>query len=140
MNFHEILTIIKDLLVSIAAIVTAVVAIKGLHSWQKEIKGKAEFETARLLLQSTYKTRDNIKACRSPFISGHEYPEWYKGPIGIHSSKEKKDAHIYLYKNRFNPILVSVQELDLAVLESEALWGNTVKLEIDKLKACISEL
>jgi len=140
MSIPEVLTIIKDSLVSIAAIVTAVVAIKGLHSWKKEIKGKAEFETARLLLKSIYKTRDNIKACRSPFISGHEYPEWYKGPIGNHLPKEEKDARIYLYKNRFNPIIASVQELDLAVLESEALWGNAVKLKTDKLKACISEL
>lgn len=128
------------MLVSLAAVVTAVIALKGLHRWQKEIIGKAEFEVARILLRSTFKTRDYIRACRSPFISGHEYPEWYKGPVGNHSPQELRDAHIYLYENRFGPIVASAQELDLAVLEAEALWGGIVKIETDKLMACINKL
>ena len=45
-------SIIKDLLLSIAAIVTMFVALYGLNAWRKELKGKTEYEIAR-----TYPTK-----------------------------------------------------------------------------------
>lgn len=43
MSFPELILVLKDILVGIAAATTAVVAIKGLRSWSRELKGKAEF-------------------------------------------------------------------------------------------------
>lgn len=71
------ITAIKDIALSGAAITTATVAILGLKSWSRELKGKAEFEVGRALILATYKLRDELKYARSPCTSGYEFPEDY---------------------------------------------------------------
>lgn len=58
MSFPEVIAIVKDVLVGVAAATTAVAAVIGLRSWSRELKGKAEFEAARNLARATYKVRD----------------------------------------------------------------------------------
>ncbi len=49
MPTNGLLSNFKDICLSGAAITTAIVAWRGLASWQKELKGKADFEVARNL-------------------------------------------------------------------------------------------
>ncbi len=77
MHATEIITIIKDIIISIAAATTAIVVYKGLEKWQNKLKGKANFDTAISLIKATYKLRDQISFCRSSFISPIEFPNDY---------------------------------------------------------------
>lgn len=40
----EIISCIKDLVIALAAITTAIVAIYDITSWRRELKGKADFK------------------------------------------------------------------------------------------------
>ena len=134
----EFVSVIKDILLSIAAIVTASVAIIGLRSWKKELSGKASFEVARGLIRATYKLRDEINYGRSPFTHANEFPDDYD-PRNKTEEKEAK-AWAYIFTNRWKPIAEAILEFDANVLEAEALWGGEIKDKTSELKRCAHNL
>ena len=56
----EKMAFIKDFVTAIAAIVAACVAIIGLNTWQRQLKGTAEYDLAQRLLKAVYTLRQNI--------------------------------------------------------------------------------
>jgi hypothetical protein len=54
MSFIELVIIIKDIALALAAAITGVVALKGLGTWQRELERRANFDTARQLARSAY--------------------------------------------------------------------------------------
>jgi hypothetical protein len=138
MSFPEVISIVKDVLVGVAAATTAVAAVIGLRSWSRELKGKAEFEAARNLARATYKVRDALSDCRSPFYSGGEFPEgtaW-----GRQGDQGEADKWAYVYKNRFDPVKDAIREFDSDVLEAEALWGSKIKAKTSTIRSYAQEL
>ena len=140
MTLGEIIAITKDVLVAIAAATTAIVAVLGLKSWSRELKGKTEFEAARLLMKSTYKLRDELAYARSPFIRAGEFPEDYPGNMQENPPEREAQAWAYVYENRLSPVRDALQEFDTNLLEAEALWGGEIKQKGDDLRQCIVEL
>ncbi|MBU1138814.1 MAG: hypothetical protein KKA76_07550 [Proteobacteria bacterium] len=134
----EILTATKDVILIFAAILTANVAVKGLQSWARELKGKADFEVARNLIRSTYKLRDELSYCRSPWIPINEFPQGYD-PTRRTPSGEAQ-AYSYLYTNRWKPVASALQEFETQSLESEALWGSEFKPKTDEMRQCVRNL
>ena len=51
----EAASIVKDILVSISAIIVAGAAIWGLRTWRKELTGKAKFDIARNIMRLALK-------------------------------------------------------------------------------------
>ncbi|WP_133408171.1 hypothetical protein [Parashewanella tropica] len=140
MSAIEAFSIIKDICLAVAAVTTAYVAYTGLEKWQKELRGKANFEVARELIKSIYKLRDELSYCRSPFILASEFPENYKGSFDKHSDYEEGQAWSYVYSKRWEPVGEAVQKFDTAVLEAEALWGTEIKDKALKLRKCVRNL
>lgn len=134
----EIISVTKDIIVIFAAIATAHVAIKGLQSWSRELKGKADFEVARSLIRSVYKLRDELKYCRSPWITLGEFPEDYD-PNKKTSEIEAK-AYAFIYGNRWKPVATALQDFESQALEAEALWGSDFKPKTDELRQCARNL
>ncbi len=102
----DVFSIIKDIVISIAAATTAIVAYKGLEKWHKELKGKANFDVALSLIKSTYKLRDKIESCRSPFIPANEFPKDYdpnnKTDILFPNTTQSQDSGILSKKIHFS--------------------------------------
>lgn len=96
MTLSEVISIGKDIFLAIAAAITAIVAVMGLRSWSRELKGKAEFEAARNLALATYKLRDALRECRSPFYEISELAGYNPGWGGSADQAEANQfAHIY---------------------------------------------
>lgn len=55
MTCAEIVTSLKDLVFTGAAITGAVVAVKGLGTWQRQLKGQSEYELSRRILVTLFK-------------------------------------------------------------------------------------
>lgn len=126
--------IVKDIIMSIAASLTAWVAYSGLNKWKKELKGKIDFDTAHALIKAAYKLRNELKYARAPFIPAQEFPNNYN-PIKADSDK-KADALAYIYSNRMKRVIEATEELEVRALEAEALWGNQIKELTMELKSC----
>lgn len=141
MSAVEFFSIVKDIALGSAAAITAYVALTGLEKWQKELRGKANFEIARLLIKSIYHLRDELGHCRSPFISAHEFPEEYNAKgLGRHTSEEEGQAYNHIYSKRWAPVGTALQEFDAALLEGEALWGASIKEKGLVLRQCVRSL
>src|SRR4030042_3575314 len=67
MTNTEMVSLAKDIVVGVSAIVVAGVAIYGLNRWQKELAGKAKFEIARNLILLGFQLEADFESARSPF-------------------------------------------------------------------------
>lgn len=140
MTCTGIITAVKDVLLGGAAVAAATVAVVGLKNWSRELRGKADFDVARGLIRATYKLRDEIRSCRSPFIRAQEFPESYYDPTGKSTPEKKAQAWAHVYNNRWQPVWAAIQEFDAQTLEAEALWGSGIREKTDKLRGCVTEL
>lgn len=140
MSPAEIVAMVKDVLLGAAAVTTATVAIIGLKNWSRELRGKTEFEAARNLMKVTYRVRDELQYCRSPFVSSGEFPSDYPGTMGNVSAEQEAQAWSHIYWNRWGPVREALQEFETHVLEAEALWGNDIRQKTDQLRQCAREL
>ena len=134
----EIISATKDIILIFAAIITAKVAIEGLQNWNRELRGKADFELARNLIRSTYKLRDELRYCRSPWKPMNEFPEGYDPTKRTQSGEA--EAYSFLYTNRWKPVAIASQEFETQTLEAEALWGPEFKPKTDEMRQCVRNL
>jgi hypothetical protein len=128
-EFAKIAGPIKDVVLAISAAVTAWVATRGLNRWHREMAGKHQYDTARSLIKATYKLRDDIQACRSPFFRGAEF-----------DGDEGAEGWRKAYAARMGPVLKALEEFETAALEAEALWGAPVRSRAQSMRACVAEL
>jgi len=124
---------------AVSAAVTAIIAYKGLNKWQNELKGKASFDLARSLARATFKLRDELVYCRSPFIPASEYPDDYN-TFDENTAEKKGDAFAHIYAKRWKPVTEAIQVFDTCVLEAEALWGSGIKEKTNNLRECVVQL
>jgi hypothetical protein len=136
----ELIAALKDIVLALAAIVTATVALKGLTTWNRQLRGTAGFEAARALAKSAYKVRDTLHDCRSPLLSSHEFPPEYHEDWPKRSSEQAAKGYAFLYTNRWSPVRQAMQEFDANVLEAEALWGQPVRTATDPLRKVVREV
>lgn len=135
----DILSCIRDIIVSLAAVTTAIVAVIGVNSWRKELKGSSEFQTARNLIKSVYRLRDAIYDARSPLIRSSEFPPEYN--LNNHKTKnDNADAYAHVFNNRWEFVAKAVQEFDVASLEAEALWFKESSNRTSELRQCLVEI
>lgn len=128
---------VKEVVLSIVAIVTVYIAWRGLDKWQSELRGKAHFETARNLARAVFKVRDAMQSCRSPMIWAQEFEDL---DPSSRSGTERGDAYGKVFSKRFAPVRMALQELDAANLEAEALWGSDIVNSVDALRTCAVSL
>jgi hypothetical protein len=135
----EVFSIIQDICVSAAAIVTAIVAWRGLKSWRAELSGRADFEAARSLMKATYNLRDILDACRNPWIRPQELPAGYLVSTS-RSAQQNGEAMSHVYWGRWDKVFQFTQEFDSASLEAEALWGSEIEDLSKNVRMCASKL
>ena len=70
----ETLKIITDVVTAGAVLTAAIVAVRGLSSWQHQLRGKSEYELSRRILVSVFKYRDALKGVRHPAMWPNEMP------------------------------------------------------------------
>ncbi len=120
----------KDVLVAVAAVVGAAVAIRGLNTWNRQLKGSAEYDLARRILKVTYRLRDAIKSVRHPAMWGVEIPN---PPVeeAKHMSREEIIYYgkSHAYQARWQKVSDVRTDLQAELLEGEVLWGG----ELNKL-------
>ena len=113
-------TLIKDMVTCLAAMVAAYVGYMGLQTWKRQLTANAERELARRVMVAAYKVRDAIRDCR--LLAGEGDREIVDITRRIHEMKlEKLDA--------------AKADLDVELLEAEAVWGSE-----EDYRHCVSRL
>ncbi|PUE57335.1 hypothetical protein B9Z45_07880 [Limnohabitans sp. 2KL-17] len=140
MSTLEIVTAIKDVVLATAGIVTAVVAVLGLKTWSRQLRGTADFEVARKLAKATYKLRDEIQIYRSPLIRPSEFPDGQSDDGSTDRTRTRANAYGHVFSARWEPVYAALQEFDTQTLEVEALWGTSVRTKTDELRRLLRVL
>ena len=123
----QYISIAKDTVLSIAAVVGAYVALRGLSTWNRQLKGGVEYDLTRRILKCTYRLREAIKGVRNPVMWGNEMPT----PPDAEVSKMSKEQlrHYGLenaYQRRWDKVTEVRTDLQTEMLEAEAIWGRIV--------------
>jgi hypothetical protein len=130
------LSIIKDILLAIAAIITAIVATKGLKIWRNQLKGTNEYKLSEEILEKTYKLEDAIRSARTPWISVGELSQRaQEGKISETETSQERDIRneAYALWKRTEPMFEAVSELKIAKFKAKALWSEETATDINSM-------
>lgn len=139
MTCMEVISLIKDIAISGAAITGAIVAVKGLNTWNRQLKGQHEYELSRRILVSLYKFRDVLFAVRKPTVWPHEMES---PPEGEQRSQEY--IHYFgmtkAYQARWKKVVAEKTILYVDLLEGETIWGADLRTPLKKIFDLETEL
>jgi hypothetical protein len=136
----ELIAATRDIIIALAAVVTATVAVKGLNTWSRQLRGTADFQVARGLAKATYKVREKLQLCRSPYLSDQEFPPKYHGAESKRPPERDAKGYAFVYSNRWSSVWEAIQEFDVGALEAEALWGKSIREATDSLRKVVREV
>jgi hypothetical protein len=133
--------IIENAATAVAVLGGAGIALAGLNTWKKQLRGQTDYDLARRLMKAVYKVRNEIQEVRSPWIMGSETEKAVKtmGLEGFDKDNEQKQMGA-VYELRYQRVAACWVELETAVLEAEATWGSEWTGVIKDLEACVREL
>lgn len=125
-SLEKTFSIVKDLILTAAAISGSFVAWRGLSTWNRQLKGQNEFTLVRNILVSIYKYRDAISDVRNPMMWAHEM----QLTSDERTAKNEDEIRYYESAKGFEARWKSVSEVRAylypSILEAEALWGNNL--------------
>jgi len=137
----QYLGIAKDVVLTGAAVAGAWVAVRGLSTWNRQLKGGVEYDLTRRLLRTTYRLRESIKSVRNPVMWAAEMPT----PTAEERKEMSREAiHHYgqgrAYQLRWDKVTEVRNELQTELLEGEVLWGNELHKKYEPLFKLQQEL
>ena len=130
----------KEQIVSISAVIGVFIAVSGLRTWRKELKGKSEYQKAKDVLKAVYRVRNGFMIVRSPWMDGSEYPKDSFDEYGQLKKGSEFDAHLYAYQNRLKSLEEAFAELESQTLDAQVEWGKEFIGVIIPLRRCRHEL
>jgi hypothetical protein len=117
--------LVKDISLSLAAIVGAYVALRGLSTWNRQLKGGVEYELTRRILKITYRLREAIKGVRNPVMWAGEMPSPDPQNAATMSHEQIRFYGMSkAYQQRWDKVSAVRADLQTELLEAEALWEN----------------
>lgn len=136
-------SLIKDAVTGCAAVVGAIVAVRGLNAWRQQLKGKTDYELARKLLKASYKVREEIRSVRHPAIWSSEAVAAEK-EVKIEEDRLKENPNAAracaVYQVRWNRLAEAITELEAEAFEAEVSWGGPAKVKLAELLKLVAML
>lgn len=136
MAWAEIVSFLKDVVVVAAPATGAIVAVKGLSTWRRQLKGQSDYNLAKDVLINLYKYRDALFFVRHPLLTGAEL----QLPENVDEKELKYAEANYLrtvtaYQNRWDKVVEVRSKLQANIVEIEALWNADLALQLKKIFA-----
>src|SRR4051812_47421939 len=123
-TFVDLFAVSKDVVLTAVAMIGAFCAIKGLSTWNRQIKGTAEYELARRLLRCAYRLREAIKSVRNPLMLVEEMPSPPNDDAPFMGNEYRRFYGLSKgYQNRWDKVVEVESELRAELVEAEVLWG-----------------
>ncbi|MEM6334475.1 MAG: hypothetical protein AAF823_14165 [Planctomycetota bacterium] len=129
MSWIDLSTLIQNTAVAVAAVVTAGVAVIGLHAWRREILFRTNLDVFRRVVGAAVNLQASINASRHPVKLL---------PLPADGESEGSSYDKY-YSRAWRSIDAARKELSQAKLEAKTLWGEQVSGSINDLNKIESE-
>jgi hypothetical protein len=125
------LTLIKDIILIVAAITGSVVALKGLGTWQRQLRGQSEYELSRRILVTLFKYRNAINGVRHPAMWAPYPPEDEAKNMNREQIRFYGTSKGYQY--RWDKVQLEKTSLYADLMEAEAIWGIQLKTLFEEI-------
>ena len=134
MTCAQIIAICKDIILSGAAIIGAIIAGLGLSTWKRQLRGQSEHNLSRRILTTLYKYRERIDSMRFPGMWPHEMPSppEYEA-INMNDEQKQLYGRSRAYQARWDRVCTERTSLNADLLEAEAIWGDELKNLFSKI-------
>lgn len=146
-NLGELVDYISNVIIAMAAVATAILARRGLRTWQEELRGKAGYDAAYQYLFAALKLRREIQAIRSPvqFLTEEDWAHFTERGIRgedylSHIPAVRMPAVKAWYHFRWQPVRQAMQELEAAALDAQTVIGDDAVQEMRTFRRLMAEL
>jgi len=140
---QQVLIIIKDVATIVSLGIASVVAICGLTTWKRQMKGIANYKLARRLLMAVYKFRNSLNIVRNPlFLASEKNIALQEVHSDVKPSEELFDyeSKRAVYQVRWKSVTDAFDNLSAVSLEAEATWGPYATVELGEITQKKQEL
>ena len=139
--FGEVVAIVKDIVLTLAAIVAGYVGIRGLGTWRRQLRGNAEYQLAKSMLTSVYELREAMSGIRNPFMQYSKELDLPEDKLKELSQREGTwHALAQAYQRRWESVPRAMAKLDANLLEAEVVWGPGIREKASPLNRLTGEL
>ena len=116
---------LRDVVVALAASITAVAAWRGLTEWRTQMIGKEKHRVAANLLRNAILWREGVKRVRNPMMFAQEMePLDEDDEARLPSIPEERLKSLRGYMRRWESVEQARANLDAAVVEAELYLGD----------------
>jgi hypothetical protein len=137
----EWLSIVKDSVTTLAAVVALYIAWQGLTTWRRQLGGQQSHDLARRLLVGVYQERNALRSVRNPVMFPSEMP---MPPPEQAAQLNDRQIRFFgrreAYLARWKRVTEAGEALEVDMLEAEALWGKEFSEVYERLNGLIAEL
>lgn len=119
----------QNVFVSIAAMITAVVAWKGINKWKDETTFKANFDLAKEVIEETYKLRNVTEPLKYPLLLS-SIDESYEGFSVMNYVKPALES-----LEHYNSLIVRVK----ALFDEESIYNTIAVKDVAEILIAFSE-
>lgn len=128
----QAISTVKDVILAGAGVFGAVIAWRGLRTWNRQLKGSVEYELTRRLLKCTYRLREAIKGVRHPIMLASEL-ELPDRPEPMPIAERRFLGRAKAYQARWEKVDTARNNLQTEMLEAEVVWGKTIYAKFEPL-------
>lgn len=132
----------KDIIEVLFWVGTLMIAWIWLKTWKKQLKWTIEYELAKRILHRIYQVERYFNQVRNPFISAWElYINFSEEDLRLKSESDRRyEEYHKAYKDRLDPLFLVIEQLNIDILEAEALWWNQLKKFVYEIFRHLREL
>ncbi|WP_156320454.1 hypothetical protein [Pseudomonas lini] len=121
----DVFSIVGTVFAALGVIAASSVAVIGLATWKRQIRGANDHELSRRMLIEMYKFKKAFYQARSPAIYSHEVRE-EGDPVFTTSPTDRFKRQQLGFKRRIENFNREYTALSVSMFEAEALWGRDV--------------
>ena len=139
------LPVVRDIVVTVAAAVTAIAAWRGLSVWKRELHTRRIVERSTTLLEKVLELRDLITRVRDPFMGKDEISVAIR-EIGATRMEGEGDSQFFERSARIatlrrrNSVVEALNAVRASSVPVEAALGTDAISSIDALRSVVNEL
>lgn len=131
--------VFKDVVLAVAAFVGMLVAVSGLSTWNRQLKGGVEYELTRRLLKHTYRLREAIREARHPVMS-YGPADDVEGVAPLNREQKEYQGLVNAYRERWAKVIAARDDLRTELLEGEVVWDDGIHRKFNPLFELQGEL
>lgn len=125
-EFKEWITLIKDGLLGVAALVTTIIAIYGVRMWKRELAGKETYAATKVLVKESHLLSKATNKARNP-IQDYERKVFSEEDVKHTTKNERwRISEADAYKKRLDELSAAIDRYQSALLDVRVLVGSKV--------------